>query len=179
MPRTRLPLLARAAPPLLATIVVAGCASPRPPTAAATPFDAATATRDVARELDDFHDAAAHADEPRYLGHFAAHAVFLGTDATERWDLASFTAYVHPHFAHGEGWTYRPLRRAVSFDPAGTVAWFDEDLRGQRLGPSRGSGVLVREGGRWRIAQYDLALTIPNERFDEVHAVLQGQPCRP
>lgn len=185
MPRSRPPPLARAAFPFVLVLMasaaspVAGCASPRPPAATSPPFDAANAEHEVARELDDFHDAASHADEPRYLGHFAPGAVFLGTDAKERWDLAAFAAYVHPYFARGKGWTYHSLRRAVSFDATGSVAWFDEDLRGERLGPSRGSGVLVRSGGRWRIAQYNLALTIPNEHIDDVHAVLQGQPCRP
>lgn len=146
-------------------------AGPREPA-----FDRAAAERDVTRELDDLHDAAAHADEPRYLAHFAHDAVFLGTDAKERWDLPAFTAFLHPHFAQGKGWTYHVERRAVSFDADGGTAWFDEDLRGERLGPARGSGVLVREGGRWRVAQYNLALTIPNERFDELHAMLESPP---
>ena len=47
--------------------------------------------------------AAAHAHEPRYFAHFAPEAVFLGTDAAERWDLGAFRAYAHPHFAQGKG----------------------------------------------------------------------------
>ena len=137
-------------------------------------IDRAAAERDVARELDDFHDAASHADEARYFGHFAPDAVFLGTDATERWDLAAFRAYAHPHFVNGAGWTYRPLRRAISFSSDGNVAWFDEDLVGARVGPTRGAGVLRRVEGRWKIALYDLSITIPNERFDAVRAVLDG-----
>ncbi len=148
------------------------CAADAPTLSA--PFDRATAERDVSRELDDFHDAASHADEARYFGHFTADAVFLGTDVTERWDLAAFRAYAHPHFIQGKGWTYHSLRRAVSFSPDGTVAWFDEDLLGERVGPTRGAGVLRRSDGRWKIALYDLSITIPNERFDAVRAVLDG-----
>jgi len=155
-------------------LLAAGCApSPTPVTPAL--FDRTTAERDVARELDDFHDAAAHADETRYFAHFAPEAVFLGTDVTERWDLAAFRAYAHPHFAQSKGWTYHPLRRAVALSPDGAVAWFDEDLRGDRVGPTRGSGVLVRSGGRWLIALYDLSITIPNERFDAVRAAIDGK----
>jgi hypothetical protein len=137
-------------------------------------FDRPAAERDVAHELDDFHDAAAHADEPRYFAHFAPDAVFLGTDVTERWDVTAFRAYAHARFAQGKGWTYHRLRRAITFAPGGAVAWFDEDLRGERVGPTRGAGVLIRAGERWLIASYDLSITIPNERFDAVRAVLNA-----
>ena len=86
------------------------------------------------------------ADEARYFGHFAAGAVFLGTDATERWDAVAFRAYAHPHFARGKAWSFSAVRRAIILAPDGTVAWFDEDLATPNLGPARGSGVLVREG---------------------------------
>jgi SnoaL-like domain len=161
-------------------LVANGCATPPSPASSAPPvshaaFDRASAERDVARELDDFHDAAAHADEARYFGHFAPDAVFLGTDATERWDLAAFRAYAHPRFASGHGWVYHPQRRSIVFASDGTVAWFDEDLMGERAGPTRGSGVLVVSGGRWLIAQYNLAFTIPNERFDDLRKILEGK----
>ena len=153
-------------------LAVAACAPLTSAATAGSPFDPVGAQRDVARELDDLHDAAAHADESRYFAHFAPAAVFLGTDATERWDLAAFRAYAHPRFANGKGWTYHPLRRAIAFAHDGGVAWFDEDLSGDRVGPTRGAGVLVLRDGRWLIALYDLSITIPNERFDAVHAVL-------
>ena len=153
---------------------VAPSSAPRAPVSSSA-FDRAAAERDVARELDDFHDAAAHADEARYFGHFAPDAVFLGTDMTERWDLAAFRAYAHSRFASGHGWVYHPQRRAITFASDGTVAWFDEDLMGERAGPTRGSGVLVASGGRWLIAQYNLAFTIPNERFDDLRKILEGK----
>jgi hypothetical protein len=140
--------------------------------AAAPGFDRAVSERGVARELDDLHDAAAHADESRYFAHFAPQAVFLGTDATERWGLDAFRAYAHPRFAQGKGWTFHVQRRAVAFADGGRTAWFDEDLMGERLGPARGSGVLQWDHDRWRVAQYNLALTVPNERFEDVHALL-------
>lgn len=131
--------------------------------------------RAVAAVLDDWHDAAAHADEDRYFGHFAPNGVFLGTDATERWTVSAFRTYAHPHFARGRAWNFRATRRAVDFSDDGQVAWFDEDLDGGRLGPVRGSGVLLRNtDGHWRIAQYNLALTVPNERFDAVRTAIRG-----
>jgi len=164
----------------LALLVLASCA-PFPPAApaASPPFDRAAAQREVSAELDGFHDAAAHADEARYFAHFAPHGVFLGTDATERWDVPAFRAYAHARFAGGTGWVFHATRRAVVFEGDGGLAWFDEDLRGEKLGPARGSGVLVRLQGRWLVAQYNLTLTIPNERFASVRALLDAPPAPP
>jgi len=125
----------------------------------------------IAAMLDDFHDAAASSDEERYFAHFTEDGVFLGTDATERWGVAAFRTYAHPHFAAGRGWVMRSIRRDVVV--RGDVAWFDEDLETRNLGPARGSGVVERgAGGVWRIAQYNLAITVPNERFDAVRTLL-------
>lgn len=158
--------------------LVVGCAGGPPPPATSpvvpVPFDRAAAERDVARELDDLADAAARSDEPRYLAHYAPQAVFLGTDATERWDLAALRAYAHPRFSEGRGWVIRPVRRTVDFAPDGAVAWFEEELRGDKLGPARGTGVLVVVGGRWLVTQYNLAVTVPNARFADLRALLDG-----
>jgi len=124
----------------------------------------------VASALDDFHDAAARADEDRYFAHFAPGGVFLGTDATERWEAPAFRAYAHPHFARGKAWSFRAARRAVTV--RGDLAWFDEDLETQNLGPARGSGVLSLRGGKWLIDQYVLSITVPNQRFRAVRDLL-------
>lgn len=165
----------RSAPPpparltLALTLFASGCAVavPPPPAPVQRP-DPLVVQREAARELDDFHAAAAVADEPRYFAHFAQHGVFLGTDATERWDIAAFRAYAHPHFANGKGWTYEPGRRALTSSPSGDLVWFDEELKNAHFGAARGSGVLVRENGRLLIAQYNLTIPIPNERMDAV-----------
>jgi SnoaL-like domain len=120
--------------------------------------------------LDDFHDAAAKADEQRYFDHFAPGGVFLGTDATERWEVPAFRAYAHPHFARGKAWSFRAVRRIVTV--RGDLAWFDEDLETQNLGPARGSGVLSLRYGKWLIEQYVLSITVPNDRFRAVRDLL-------
>lgn len=124
--------------------------------------------------LDDFHAAAAEADEDRYFGHFAADAVFLGTDATERWTVAQFRAYAHPHFASGKGWTYAPEERHVAFSPGGDVAWADERLVNASYGACRGTAVLVRAGGTWKVAHYSLTFLVPNDRAASVVAAIEG-----
>jgi hypothetical protein len=138
--------------------------------------DRASASAAIAHELDDFHDAAAHADEARYFAHFSNDAVFLGTDATERWDLAAFRAFAHPHFAAGKAWSFHAVRRAIAVSDDGRFAYFDEDLATEKLGPVRGSGVLVLRDGAWKIAQYNLGVVIPNDRFAEVRALLDHAP---
>ena len=128
------------------------------------------ADQSVASALDDFHDAAGRADEDRYFGHFAPGGVFVGTDATEHWDVAAFRAYAHPHFARGKAWSFRAARRNVSV--RGDLAWFDEDLETQNLGPARGSGVLSLHDGKWLIEHYVLSITVPNARFRAVRELL-------
>src|SRR3954470_10579612 len=117
---------------------------------------AANPSNDVATVLDDWHLAAATANEDAYFAALDDHAVFLGTDATERWNKEQFRAFAHPHFAKGKAWTFKATRRAVTISKDGNSAWFDEDLQTEKLGPCRGSGVLILQGGTWKIAQYNL-----------------------
>jgi hypothetical protein len=139
-----------------------------------TAVDVAAAERAIAAALDDFHDAAAHADEERYFAHFDRDGVFLGTDATERWDVAAFRAYAHARFSKGKGWMYRVERRAIRLSDDGAVAWFDEQLLGEKAGACRGSGVFVRRDGRYLLAQYNLTFTIPNDRFEAMRAAVDA-----
>lgn len=118
--------------------------------------------KQVSDTLDRLHEYASQADLERYLDLFAEDAVFMGTDKDERWPLEIFCPYVAKRFEGGTGWTYRAVERHVSANPEGTVAWFDERLQ-HETGEARGSGVLVRKDGEWRIAQYNLGFPIPNE----------------
>lgn len=134
---------------------------------------------DVARVIDGWHEAAARADEDAYFGALTEDAVFLCTDATERWQKTAFRAYAHHDSAKGKAWSFRSTRRAIAFDASGDLAWFDEDLDTPNLGPARGSGVLRRDAGAWKIVQYNLAVTVPNERFKEVRALLKPASTPP
>ncbi|MFT5357273.1 MAG: ketosteroid isomerase-like protein [Polyangiales bacterium] len=129
----------------------------------------------VASVLDRMHLAAGEADEETYFGCYSEDSIFMGTDATERWTKAEFQAYAHPFFARGSAWAFRAVRREIIFSETNALAWFDEDLETNALGPARGSGVLRRDAdGRWLVVHYNLALTIPNERFSEVFTLLSG-----
>lgn len=124
--------------------------------------------------LDDFHDAAARADGPRYFGHFTDDAIFIGTDPTERWTVPQFQAYARPYFSKGKGWTYVARERHVHLGPDGRTAWFYERLHNQKYGETRGSGVLVLTDGRWRIAHYVLSFPVPNARTAAVLDAMRG-----
>jgi tetratricopeptide (TPR) repeat protein len=167
-------LLLRSLPALL--LLLSGCASAPPVPAAAAP-DRGEAAKAVERLLDDWHAAAARADEAAYFAAFAPEGVFLGTDATERWDVTAFRAYAHPRFATGKAWSFHATRRAVAVSADGQLAWFDEDLATERLGPARGSGVVASVGGAWKIAQYNLTTVVPNDRFDAVRAAIDKPPA--
>jgi len=122
----------------------------------------------VGAVLDQMHEAAAAADADRYFDVFAKDAVYIGTDAGERWDMTAFRAYVAPYFDRGQGWTYRPSDRHVTIGGDGKTAWFDELLENDKYGTARSSGVLVRNDGGWRIEQYRLGFPIPNELAPEI-----------
>jgi uncharacterized protein (TIGR02246 family) len=123
--------------------------------------------------LDDWHRAAARADEERYFSHFTPDAIFLGTDASERWTRDAFRAWARPHFARGKAWSFTSVERHVFISPDERVAWFDEALSTTKMGPCRGSGVLLRQGGTWRIAQYNLSIPLPNALVDEVKSRIE------
>ena len=142
-----------------------------PPGKPAPPPDATAA---VSAVLDDWHRAAAQADEARYFGHFTPTAVFLGTDATERWTRDAFRVWAKPFFARGKAWSFQAVSRHVSFSPDGTVAWFDEALDTPNMGPCRGSGVLLQQEGAWKIAQYNLSLPIPNDLMKDFKARIEA-----
>jgi uncharacterized protein (TIGR02246 family) len=129
----------------------------------------------VDKVLDDWHAAAAAADEARYFAHFTRDGVFLGTDGTERWTRDEFKAWAHPFFARKKAWSFKSTKRHVAFSKDGQVAWFDEALDTPNMGPARGSGVLVRVGNRWRIAQYNLSLPIPNALTKQVKALVEAE----
>lgn len=119
--------------------------------------------------LDDWHNAAAEADFERYFNHFHSDsAIFMGTDATERWTIAEFKPWSKPYFERGKAWSFTPVERHVFFSKNGKTSWFDEALDTPNLGPARGTGVLIKEDTTWKIVHYNLSIPIPNIIADTV-----------
>lgn len=131
--------------------------------------------------LDALHEAASKADGSRYFALFAPDAVFLGTDATERWTIEEFRAYAQKRFDTGTGWTYQAIddKRFITVDEGGEVAWFDELLTNAKYGTCRGSGVLRKIGGQWKIAQYNLSIPIPNDLALQVVKMIRQHESLP
>lgn len=129
---------------------------------------------DVSAVLSELHDAASKADWPRYFALYTDDAIFLGTDATERWDKPTFQAYADA----SNGWTYRMTERNIDITPDGDHAWFDELLVNEKYGTSRGTGVVIRTPSGWKIAQYHLVFPIPNDLAEGITQQIQTFEAR-
>ncbi|MGJ8732063.1 MAG: nuclear transport factor 2 family protein [Cellulophaga sp.] len=120
--------------------------------------------------VDAWHKAAADADFDAYFGLMTKDGVFIGTDATENWQNKDFKAFSKPYFDKGKAWSFTALERNVYVDKSKKIAWFDELLDTQ-MEICRGSGILKKVKGEWKIAHYVLSIAIPNEDVDKVVAL--------
>lgn len=136
------------------------------------------AEREILAVLDQLHAAAAKADESAYFDLYAPEAVFIGTDAAERWNKQEFLAYAKPYFDRGKGWTYtpRPGSRHVTIVPEtdGRVAFFEELLDNAKYGTCRGTGVVRKIDGHWRVCQYHLTFPVPNDLAERITAEIRA-----
>lgn len=123
---------------------------------------------EINRLLDGLHAAASKADSAKYWACYAEDAVFFGTAIEERWTVGEFKDYAEPKFREGKGWAYEPKFRHVFLSPDMTVGWFDEGLQNEKYGVCRGTGVVRKINGVWKIEQYNLSVPIPNEILPKV-----------
>lgn len=130
----------------------------------------AAAEAEIDAVLDRLNVASTAADAEAYFALFTPNARFIGTDATEHWTLEEFRSYASPHFARGNGWSYPATDRTITIAPIDCrcVAWFEEKLASERLGDTRGSGVLRLTDDGWKIEQYVLSFAIPNNQAEAV-----------
>jgi len=127
----------------------------------------------VSAVLDDIHRLASEADFEGYFNLYTPDAVFMGTDAAERWSIAEFKQYARPAFDRGSGWTYVMTERNIFLSEDGNTAWFDERLENEGFGECRGTGVLIKVDGQWKVSQYNLTVPIPNELLRDVVAQIR------
>lgn len=144
---------------LLFLIIIVSCQSKK--------FDAAQEKILVDSTISQYHKTAAEANLKNYIGLMDSNGVFIGTDATEYWKTNDFEAFCKPYFEKKKSWEFHSLKRNIYFSMGGKVAWFDE-LLDTKLGLCRGSGVLERVGEKWKIKQYVLSMTVPNEFSKQV-----------
>ena len=97
-------------------------------------------------------------------------AVFIGTDASENWTKKEFKKFAKPYFDKKETWNFTPIQRNITLSKDTKTAWFDE-LLNTHMKICRGSGVLIKKDSTWKIKQYVLSLTIPNDSIESVISI--------
>ena len=120
--------------------------------------------------LDQWHKDAADANFEGYFGAMAEESIFVGTDATENWDKKAFQVYSKPYFDRGRAWSFTAVERNIYLQTGSKIAWFDELLSTQ-MGLCRGSGVIEKSKGEWKIRHYVLSLDVPNENVSALVAL--------
>lgn len=126
-----------------------------------------SAKENIDQLLNQWHDAAARADFDQYFSKMAEESVFIGTDPTENWHKPAFMKWSKPYFDKGKAWSFSTLERNIFLAEDCEIAWFDELLE-THMGICRGSGVVAKENGEWKIKHYVLSIEIPNENVSEV-----------
>jgi len=116
--------------------------------------------------IDEWHAAAASADAGAYFGLMDEDAIYIGTEAGERWTKPEFIEFGRPYFDRGSAWSFTPTSRHIRVSDDGQLAWFDE-LLDTWMGVCAGSGVLQRTAEGWKIKHYHLAVTVPNSLINE------------
>ncbi len=120
--------------------------------------------------LENWHKAAATANFDEYFGLMTKDGVFIGTDATENWQNKEFREFSKPYFDNGKAWSFTTLERNIYTGKDNNLAWFDELLSTQ-VGICRGSGVMEKVDGAWKVKHYVLSIAIPNDDVSEVTAM--------
>ena len=128
---------------------------------------------EVNQFIDAWHLAAAKADATTFFGSMADDAIYIGTDASERWTKTEFVAFAKPYFDRGKAWDFKPRDRDVHVTSDKQNVWFSE-LLDTWMGVCRGSGVLVRTPLGWKIQQYHLSVTVPNAIIKDFIALVDN-----
>jgi hypothetical protein len=129
-------------------------------------FNEQKETKEINTFLDKWHQSAAKADTITFFNSMGGKAIYIGTDPAERWTKDEFYKYAMPYFRQGKGWDFKKIERQIHFSRDAQVAWFNETLN-TWMGVCRGSGVLQKGEKGWRIMQYHLSVTVPNEKTDD------------
>ncbi len=122
--------------------------------------------------LNDWHKAAAKADELVFFDAMDENGIYIGTDATECWNRQEFYDWSLKYFQRETAWDFTPTSRNIYFSKDGTTAWFNE-LLDTWMGVCRGSGTLHLGTEGWKIDQYHLSVTVPNARIKDFIELLK------
>ncbi len=129
-------------------------------------FRSSTSEKELNLLIDNWHQAASEANFDNYFGLMNDDFIFLGTAPGERWGKNEFAEFSKPYFDKGQAWSFKASNRNWQFSKNKKMAWFDEDLETWMEG-CRGSGILVKKRGEWKIVYYNLTVLIENEKMKE------------
>ncbi len=122
----------------------------------------ATSVSTIDTFLNQWHQAASSANASVFFESIDENGIYIGTADTERWTKSEFLKYAKPYFDRGNAWDFKPYNRNVHVTSDGQIAWFSELLT-TWMGICRGSGILHKTTTGWKIDQYHLSVTVPNE----------------
>ena len=125
-----------------------------------------TESEEINTLLENWHLAASHADLDADFSVFADNAIYIGTDASERWTKPEFFSFCEPHFKKGKAWDFKAYDRQIYFSEDGKTAWFDE-LLNTWMGVCRASGVLIYKDNSWKLSHYQLSVTVKNKKMKQ------------
>lgn len=112
--------------------------------------------------------AAAIKEQDAFFGVFTHDATFVGTDDTEQWTRDELIAKL---VASPSGWDMTDCRerRIYQAPEKPEVAAFFEVINNTKYGLMRGSGVVIKDDGRWMILHYVLSFSVPNDVVDKTN----------
>lgn len=128
--------------------------------------------------IDKWHLAAAEADFETYFDLMDAEGYFIGTDASEKWNIAEFKAFCEPIFERESAWTFTKREREIFMSDSRKMAWFDEQLD-TWMGICMSSGVVVKTEIGWKIKHYQLAIAVPNDIVDDFIQLVKNYEEKP
>ena len=127
---------------------------------------AQTPTETINQFMDNWHKAAATADEEVFFGSMTVDGIYLGTDKTEKWTRDEMAKWADEYFQRESAWSFTAIERDVYFSEDGKTAWLNEKLD-TWMGICKGTAILVSQDNGWKIALYDLSVTIDNDKIDD------------
>jgi len=120
----------------------------------------------INKVMDDWHNAAATANEELFFGTMIEDGIYLGTDKTEKWTRDEMAKWADEYFQKESAWTFTAISRDVYISEDGNTAWLNEKLD-TWMGVCKGTAVLIKKTEGWKIALYDLSVTIDNDKIEQ------------
>ena len=128
---------------------------------------------EIDKFIDQWHLSAKNADQKAFFDAMDDESIYIGTDASERWTKQEFLTFAKPHFDKGKAWDFKPYDRDVHVSDDGKYVWFSE-LLNTWMGVCRGSGILQKTSRGWKIKQYHLSVTVPNDTIKDFITLVEN-----